>query len=270
MPNPSIVLITGGSSGLGKATGRYLANRGYRVYGTARNPKKYPGFNEFPLLEMEVRHHQSVETAIAELIRREGRIDILINNAGVGITGPLEETPHQQSLDAMETNFHGPLRVMGAVVPHMRHQGSGFIINISSIAGYMGLPFRGMYSASKSALLVASEAYRMELAQFGIKVCTLSPGDYATNIAAGRYHHPAHGDSPYAATYGKSLELMNTHVKSGGNPDEVAQKIFRILKKQKPGVHYTVGSPLQRMSLFLKRVLPDKIYERLLLNHYKL
>ncbi len=270
MSNPSIVLITGGSSGLGKATGRYLTEKGFRVYGTARNPQKYPDFDAFPLLEMEVRNQQSVERAVAELIRREGRIDILINNAGVGITGPMEETPHQQSLDALETNFHGPLRVMAAVVPHMRRQGNGFIINISSIAGYMGLPFRGMYSASKGALLVASEAYRMELSQFGIRVCTLSPGDYATNIASGRYHHPAHGDSPYAASYGKSLELMNTHVKSGGNPEEVAHKIYRILKKKKPRVHYTVGSPLQRLSLFLKRILPDKIYERLLLNHYKL
>ena len=270
MPNPAIVLITGGSSGLGKATGRFLTAKGYRVYGTARNPDKYPGFDAFPLLAMDVREPESVQAAVAELIRREGRIDILINNAGVGITGPLEETPHQASLEALETNFHGPLRLMAAAVPHMRAQGNGFIINISSIAGYMGLPFRGIYSASKSALLVASEAYRMELRPFGIRLCTLSPGDYATNIASGRYHHPDRQDSPYTTTYGASLKLMNSHVKTGGDPDEVAHKIYRILQKAKPRVHYTVGSPMQRMSLFLKRMLPDKMYERLLLNHYKL
>lgn len=266
----AVVLITGGSSGLGKATGTFLSTRGYRVYGTARNPGKYRDSETFPLLAMDVQDEASVQAAVRELIHREGRIDILINNAGVGITGPLEETPHEAALSAFETNFHGPLRVMRAVLPHMRERQSGFILNISSIAGSMGLPFRGIYSASKGALQLATEAYRMEVRTFGVRMCSLAPGDYATNIAAGRFHSPLVEGSPYALSYGSSLELMDRHVSEGRDPDQVARKVYRILQKQHPKVHYTVGSPLQRFSLFLKRLLPDKLYERLLLNHYKL
>ena len=265
-----VVLITGGSSGLGKATGIYLSSRGYRVYGTTRNPDKYPDFKAFPLLEMDVQQEASVARAVQEVIRREGRIDILINNAGVGITGPLEETPYQEVLKAFETNLHGPLRVINAVLPGMREQQKGFILNITSIAGYMGLPYRGIYSASKGALELVTEAYRMEIRKFGVRMCSLAPGDYATNIAAGRFHSPVREGSPYRDSYGNSLELMNQHVSHGKDPEEVARKVYKILKKHNPGVHYTVGSPLQRFSLFLKKILPDKIYERLLLNHYKL
>ena len=270
MDSQKVVLITGGSSGLGKTTGIYLARKGFIVYGTSRNPEKYPNFNHFPLLEMDVRDSQSIASALNTLVATEGRIDVLINNAGVGITGPLEETDEQAIADNFEVNFHGPLRVIRETLPEMRRQGSGFIINITSIAAYMGLPYRGIYSASKSALTISTEAYRMELRGSGIKMCTLAPGDYATNIASGRYHSPVLPDSPYAKSYGKTLELINAHVKSGKDPDEVAEKIYAILKKDKPSVHYTVGSPMQRFSLILKRLLPDKLYERLLLNHYKL
>ncbi len=265
-----VVLITGGSSGLGKSMGEYLSARGYRVYGTARNPGNYPDFKSFPLLPMDVQQEASVEQAVQELIRREGRIDILINNAGVGITGPLEETPHQEALNAFETNFHGPLRLIRAVLPYMRDQNQGFILNVTSIAGYMGLPFRGIYSATKGALTIACEAYRMELRRFGIRMTTLAPGDYATDIASRRFHSPVKEDSPYKASYGESLRLMDAHVDKGKDPEEVARKVFKILQKKHPKVHYSVGSPLQRFSLVLKRFLPDKIYERLLLNHYKL
>ncbi|MFZ9002514.1 MAG: SDR family oxidoreductase [Bacteroidetes bacterium] len=268
--NPKVVLVTGGSSGLGKATAAYLSARGYRVYGTARNPEKYGDSDQFPLLAMDVRQEASVNAAVGELLKREGRIDILINNAGVGITGPLEETPHEAVLDVFETNFHGPLRVISAVLPQMRAQQEGFILNITSIAGYMGLPFRGIYSATKGALELSTEAYRMELREFGIRMSCLAPGDYATNIASGRFHSPLHEDSPYRKAYGQSLELMNRHVSEGKDPGQVARKVYQILQKKHPRVHYTVGSPLQKFSLFLKKILPDKIYERLLLNHYKL
>jgi NAD(P)-dependent dehydrogenase (short-subunit alcohol dehydrogenase family) len=268
--NPKVVLVTGGSSGLGKATAAFLSARGYRVYGTARNPEKYGDSDQFPLLAMDVRQEASVNAAVGELLKREGRIDILINNAGVGITGPLEETPHEAVLDVFETNFHGPLRVISAVLPQMRAQQEGFILNITSIAGYMGLPFRGIYSATKGALELSTEAYRMELREFGIRMSCLAPGDYATNIASGRFHSPLHEDSPYRKAYGQSLELMNQHVSEGKDPGQVARKVYQILQKKHPRVHYTVGSPLQKFSLFLKKILPDKIYERLLLNHYKL
>ncbi len=271
MKAPSeVVLITGGSSGIGRCIGQHLKSVGYIVYGTARNPGKYKEFNDFPLLKLDVQNTDSVRKAIAELLQREGKIDILINNAGVGVTGPMEETPHNESLHAFETNLHGPLRIIREVLPHMRKQKKGFILNITSIAGYMGLPFRGIYSATKGALELVTEAYRMELKQFGVRMCSLAPGDYATNIISGRYHSPIREDSPYRETYSQSLELIDRHVGEAKPPDAVARKVLQILKKSNPGVHYTVGSPLQRFSLTLKRLLPDKIYERLLLNHYKL
>lgn len=265
-----VVLITGGSSGLGRSTGNYLSERGYTVYGTTRNPEKYAGKSAFPLLQMDVQSSDSVSAAIAELLEREGRIDVLINNAGVGITGPLEETPHPEALHAMETNFHGPLRVMEAVLPHMRKQGRGFVLNITSIAGYMGLPYRGIYSASKAALEIATEAYRMEVRGFGVRMCTLAPGDYATNIAAGRFHSPLEESSPYHSDYGRSLALMEAHVSEGKDPEEVARKVAGLIRKAHPKVHYSVGSPMQRFSIVLKRLLPDTWFERLLRNHYKL
>ncbi|MDM9631918.1 SDR family oxidoreductase [Robiginitalea aurantiaca] len=269
-PPAEVVLITGGSSGIGRCIGRFLKSQGYIVYGTARNPLKYPDFNDFPLLKMDVQESASVREAVEALIRREERIDILINNAGVGITGPLEETPHSAALNAFETNLHGPLRMIQEVLPHMRERKKGFILNITSVAGYMGLPFRGIYSATKGALELVTEAYRMELRAFGIRMSSLAPGDFATNIASGRYHSPILEDSPYRDTYKHSLSLMDEHVGEAKPPDAVAHKVFQILRKKNPSVHYTVGSPLQRFSITLKKLLPDKLYERLLLNHYKL
>jgi short-subunit dehydrogenase len=270
MNSSGVILITGASSGLGLAQGRFLVEKGYTVYGTARTPDNYPDFTYFPLLPLDVRSSDSVLALVQEIIRREGQIDVLVNNAGMGITGPVEEVPYEENILALETNFHGPIRMMQAVLPYMRQRKSGLIVNVTSIAGYMGLPFRGMYSASKSALHVISEAVRMEVKSQGIRICTLAPGDYATNIASGRFHSPLLDSSAYLDTYGKSLELMNEHVNSGGNPDQVARKLFKILQTSSPKVHYTVGSPMQRFSIVLKRLLPGKLYERMLRNHYKL
>jgi len=265
-----VVLITGGSSGIGKAIGIYLSTRGYTVYGTARNPAKYPGFDAFELLELDVQDTTSIQKAIATLLRKEERIDILINNAGVGITGPIEETPHDEVLNAFATNFHGPLHMIKAVLPQMRKQGRGHILNITSIAGYMGLPYRGIYSASKGALNLVSEALRMEIKEFGIKLSTVAPGDVATNIAAGRYHAPIQNDSPYKTSYEQNLNAIDADVDAGEDPMKVAAKVHRVLVANSPKVHYPVGSFLQKFSITLKKILPDKLYEKLLLNHYKL
>lgn len=265
-----VVLITGGSSGIGRAIGQYLTAKGYMVYGSTRSLEKHSDFKDFKLLELDVRDATSINTAVNEIVKVEGRIDILINNAGVGITGPVEETPRAEIQKVFDTNFYGPFEVSRAVLPIMRKQGSGFILNITSLAGFMGLPFRGFYSASKGALELMTEALRMETRSFGIKISNLAPGDIATNIAAGRYHAPLKEGSPYETTYGMSLDLMNEHVDQGMDPKRVAVKVYKILNTTKPKVHYTVGSPMQKFSLILKKILPDKVYERLLLNHYKL
>ena len=265
-----VVLITGGTSGIGKSIGTYLKANNFIVYGTTRSLKKHPDFNIFNLLELDVANVESISNAVADLLSKEGRLDVLINNAGVGITGAIEETPHEEILNAFSTNFHGPLHMIKSVLPQMREQKSGLIINITSIAGYMGLPYRGVYSASKGALEIVTEAIRMEVKDFGVHVTNLAPGDFATNIAAGRYHVPVLEDSPYKKPYGNTLEMMNTHVSSGQDPIQVAKKVLKIINAKKPKVHYKVGEFMQKFSLFLKKILPDKVYEQLLLNHYKL
>lgn len=264
------ILITGGSSGIGKAIGTFLVTKGFVVYGTTRNVDRYPDFDAFPLLQMDVREPASVDRAVRLLLEKEGRLDVLINNAGVGITGPIEETPANEILAAFDTNFNGPLHLIKAVLPQMRKQQVGLIINVTSIAGYMGLPYRGIYSATKGALEIATEALRMETKAFGVAITNLAPGDFATNIAAGRYHAPLLPDSPYQKPYGEALRQIDAHVDSGEDPILVARAVFRIIKTKRPKVHYKVGTFMQKFSVVLKRVLPDKVFEKMLLKHYKL
>lgn len=261
------VLITGASSGIGKAIGIYLTQKGYNVYGTTRDKTKYPNFNEFTLLEMDVRIPKTIHTAINELLEKEKLLDIVVNNAGIGITGPVEETPNDEILKAFATNFNGPLNVIKAVLPQMRKQNNGLIINITSIAGYMGLPYRGIYSATKGALELITESLRLETKDFGIKLACLAPGDFATNIASGRYHAPVVKNSPYQEAYGSILESINKDVDGGGNPIEVAKKVHQIIQVKNPKIHYKVGSLLQRFSVVLKSLLPDRWYEKMLLKH---
>jgi short-subunit dehydrogenase len=265
-----VVFITGGSSGIGKAIGDFLTDKGFIVYGTSRSPERYSSESNFQLMQMDVTNSDSIAKAISEVIKKEDRLDILINNAGVGITGPVEETPDSEIQKAFDTNVFGPIRVMKAVLPQMRSQKSGLVINITSIAGYMGLPYRGIYSATKSALEITTEAMRMEVLQFGVEMTNVAPGDFATNIAAGRYHAPELDSSPYKKAYGNTLKMMNEHVDHGEDPTQMARAIYNIIQTRKPKVRYRVGAFLQKFSVVLRRVLPGRIYERMLMNHYKL
>lgn len=264
-----VVLITGASSGIGAAIAQYLFQKEYIVYGTSRHPKDAT-VNGVHMLALDVTKAETIEKAVASLLEKEGRIDVLINNAGMGITGPLEETPDSETKRVFETNYFGPLEVIKAVLPSMRSQASGLIINITSIAGYMGLPYRGIYSATKGALAITTEAYRMELKAFNVKMTTVAPGDFATNIAAGRYHAPLLADSPYKENYGNTLRLMDEHVDAGMDTAVMARMVYKIMNTTNPKVHYRVGFFMQKFGIVLKRLLPDTWYEKLLLNHYKL
>ncbi len=264
-----VVLITGASSGIGQAIAQHLVQQAYTVYGTSRNPKN-PIEQKVYMLSLDVTKPETILTAVQTLLEKEGKIDYLINNAGMGITGPLEETPDTEIKRVFETNYFGALEVIKAVLPAMRSQRSGMIINITSIAGYMGLPYRGIYSATKGALGITTEAYRMELKEFNVKMTTVAPGDFATNIAAGRYHAPLLENSPYRENYKNTLSLMDKHVDDGMNPLVMAKVIHRVMNTKNPKVHYRVGFFMQRFSIALKRILPDTWYEKLLLNHYDL
>ena len=188
----------------------------------------------------------------------------------MGITGPIEDTPTDEMRKVFETNFFGSIEMIKAVLPQMRKQQSGTIINVTSIAGYMGLPYRGIYSATKGALDLVSEAIRMEVKEFGIQIATIAPGDVATNIAAGRYHTPVFENSAYKEKYQVNLDLMDSHVDSGMNPIKMAEQIYDIINLKQPNVHYKVGTFMEKFSIVLKKILPSKQYEKLLMNHYKL
>lgn len=265
-----VVLITGGSSGIGKSIGTYLKSKGHIVYGTTRSKGKHPDFKAFTLLELDVRKPKEIADAVTELIAIEGRIDVLVNNAGVGITGPVEETPQEEISNAFDVNFHGPLAVAKSVLPQMRQQKNGLIINITSIAGFMGLPYRGIYSATKSALEIVTEAMRMEVRDFGVKITNLAPGDFATNIAAGRFHVRADPESPYYKKYNSTLKHINESVADGGDPLQVALAVEKIINSKSPKVSYKVGARSQKFSVLLKSIVPQKVFEKLLLKHYKL
>ena len=264
-----VILITGGSSGIGKSVGEFLHHKGFVVYGTSRNPERVLN-SIFPLVALDVRNVESIRAAIARIIATTGKLDVVINNAGVGITGPLEEIPTSEIKNNFETNFFGPIEVMKAVLPQMRQQKSGLIINVTSIAGYMGLPYRSVYSASKGALELITEALNMEVKSFGINITNVAPGDFATNIASGRFHAPLIKGSAYEVPYGNTLKMMDEHVDSGSNPSEMAVAVYNIIQAKNPKVHYKVGAFMQKFSIVLKRLLPDKIYEKMLMNHYKL
>ena len=264
-----VVLITGGSSGIGKSVGEYLQEKGFTVFGTSRNPKNYPN-SKFPIVALDVTKKETIASCVSEVVEKASRIDVLVNNAGAGITGPVEEIPDEEIKRNFETNFFGPINVIKAVLPTMRNQNSGMIINVTSIAGYMGLPYRGVYSASKGALEIITESFRMELKDFNIEMTNVAPGDFATNIAAGRYHAPVLEDSPYKEKYGFSLKTMDEHVDEGNDPKQMAEAIYKIIETKSPKIHYKVGAFMQKFSIVLKRVLPDKVYDKMLMIHYKL
>lgn len=263
------ILITGASTGLGKSIGTYLQSKGHEVYGTSRNPAKYPD-SPFPLLALDVRDEQAIGEVVAEVARRSGKIDVLVNNAGVGIIGPLEDIPTEEIRDHFEVNLYGPVNVIKAVLPVMRGQKSGQIINITSIAGYQGLPFRSVYSAGKGALELLSEGLRMEVKPFGVEVSCIAPGEFATNIADGRYYAPQMQESAYAKIYKETLELIDKQVDAGQDPILVAQMVDSVIKTEKPKIHYKVGPFLSKFSIVLKRILPDKMYEGMVMKHYGL
>ena len=263
-----VVFITGASSGIGLAIANYLSEKGFTVYGSCRDANCNRAY-VFKMIPLELTYSDSIKNAIDIIVNNEGRLDVLINNAGVGITGPVEETPTDEIKKSFDINFFGLIDVMKAVLPQMRLQKSGLIINITSIASYMGLPFRGVYSSLKGAVRILTESISMEVKKFGINVVNLAPGDFKTNIAQGRYHTPVNEKSVYNKVYRRNLDLMNAHVNDGEDPILVAKYVYEIINSENPRIHYKVGSFTQKAAIILKRVLPDKVYEKMLMNYYR-
>lgn len=266
-----VVLVTGGSSGIGLATCKLLQSRGCKVYGTSRKVSLNGELTEgIAMLRLDLNQLPSIRAAVEFILEKEGRLDVLVNNAGVGIAGALEDTSAEEIEDAFRTNVFGVLECCRAVIPQMRKQGGGWIINISSIAGEFGLPFRGVYCATKSALDLFSETLRMELAPAKIRVSYLQPGDIATGINSSRIVAQGSGDknSPHYERFHKTYREISQEVDAGKDPGTVAAIVWEIINTDNPKMRYPVASFLQRLSLTLNRVLPKHIFQRMLMWKY--
>lgn len=265
-----VVLITGASSGIGEACARRLAAEGDRVYGTSRHSSEETGASDVQMLAMDVNSDESVNAAIEQIVQAEGRIDAVVNNAGFGIAGAIEDTSIEEARALFETNFFGMLRVCRAVLPVMRKAHHGTIVNTSSLGGRIGLPYQGLYSATKFAVEGMSEALRMEVHQFGIRVIMIEPGDFRTGFTKNRrYVAAAQQDSIYRESFERTIKVAENDEQSGSSPEQIARLLVRILGSRSPKVRYSVGGISQRGAAILKQIFPSRVFEWALMKYYR-
>lgn len=264
-----VVLITGATSGIGEAIAQFLYIKGYKVYGTGRNPAP-THTSGFPLIKLDINSQETIDEAVQFIFKQEGRIDAIVNNAGLGLAGPFEETGVEDVQQLMDTNIIGILRTSKAILPIMRRQKSGNIINIGSIGGLTGLPFRSFYCASKYATEGLSESLSMEVKQFGIKVSLIQPGDMKTKINLNRKELELSADSDYFDSYNKVRKEINDSVEKSQDPVKVAKAVYKILNSKYPKFRYRVGLPFENFTILVKRLVPFKFYQYLVNNHYKI
>ncbi len=267
MAAPQVVLVTGASSGLGRATASLLATRGFTVFGTGRRPAAGEAAG-FALLPLDVRSEESVRACVDAVLARAGRIDALVNFAGYGAYGALEETSLDEVRELFDTNFLGVMRMVNATLPAMRRQGGGRIVNVSSLNGRIGLPYVGVYGASKHAIEGYSAALRHEVRPFGIHVSVLVPGLYKTEgWAAGR--KAARELPEYDRLRRSFTAALEENAAKAADPIGVAKAVVRILDKRAPRLHYLVGADAIAL-LGLKAVLPESLFEVLVRRSFKL
>jgi NAD(P)-dependent dehydrogenase (short-subunit alcohol dehydrogenase family) len=262
-----VVFVTGISSGFGKSISTLLAQKGYIVYGTYRTVCEID--TKVNALQMDVTDTDGVNRCIKQVLEKEGRIDVLINNAGMHTGGPIEMIADDLLKLQMETNFMGAVHTVKAVLPSMRKQKEGTIINITSIGGLIGLPFQGYYSAAKFALEGWSEALRMELWPFNIRVIVIEPGDFHTRNTLNRINvHSVNGDNSYEEQFNRTLDAIQHDENKGWHPDKLAAKIADILEKKRPAERYLVASVSQKLGVALKHILPPKWFSAIIRGYY--
>jgi NAD(P)-dependent dehydrogenase (short-subunit alcohol dehydrogenase family) len=268
-----VVLITGASSGIGQACARHLHQRGYRVYGSSRRAPTQGAADAagFQMIRMDVTSADSVSRGVGLVLEQEGRIDVVVNNAGMGIAGAVEDTSIEEAQAQMDTNFFGAFRVCHAALPAMREQGGGCIVNISSGGGRVGIPFQAIYSASKFAIEALTEALRMEVKPFGIRVAMIEPGDLNTGFTASRRRTAASGaGSAYSGRFEKALGVIEADETGGPSPEKVGPLLERIINGRSPRLRYVVGPLFESIALGLKRFFPARVFEWGFMKYYKL
>src|SRR5713101_1449665 len=267
MTETRVVLITGASSGFGRETARLLLGRGFKVYGTSRNPSERPQELGVGMIALDVDSDSSVENGVKELLDEAGRLDVLVNNAGYVLTGGAEETSIAEAKAQLETDFFGPVRMAKAVLPTMRKQGSGQIINISSLAAVLPVPFEGYYAAAKAALLAWSEALRHEVKTFGIKVSVIEPGFFKTNLGHTR-KTARYTISDYDELRQRATATLYHDFENGADPKTVGETVVRVIESRHPKLEYAVGR--ERRYKTLKHLLPQSMIENGVRRHWKL
>lgn len=252
--NTRIALVTGASSGIGEATAERLARAGYKVYGTSRRGAQ-AGRRSFEMLALDVTSDESVEAAVGDVMRHDGRIDLLVNNAGFGVApAGAEESSIDQARSIFETNFFGLVRMTRAVLPHMRRQGSGRIINIGSVLGFLPMPYGALYSATKHAVAGYSESLDHELRTRGVRVSVIEPAYTNTAFDANFMEPDAKLDEYREARAGVSKRVKEV-MPVAEQPGVVADTVLRAADAAHPKVRYTAGRLAKRLHL-LRRFAP--------------
>ena len=262
------MLVTGASHGIGLATARLLAAHGYQVFGASRKPP--PGeLGGVVMLPLDVTSDESVRSCVAGVLERTGRIDVLVNNAGISLLGAAEEIPVDQARALYETNLFGTARMVNAVLPEMRHRRSGLIINLGSVAGGLPTPFHGYLSSSKAAIASYSDALRLELKPFGIAVTVVEPGMVATHQGE-RFTQlkPDASIGDYAAGERKAMAAYEAGQRSGSAPELVARTMLRVIGTAAPARYYLVGP--QKWYARLARILPPSAVEAVISHRLRL
>jgi NAD(P)-dependent dehydrogenase (short-subunit alcohol dehydrogenase family) len=264
-----VVLVTGASSGIGAAIAKRLAESGYTVFGTSRASGAASPSATVRMLTMDVGNEQSISAAVDQISAGSGRLDVLVNNAGFGLAGAIEDTSADDMRRLLDTNVLGPLRMCQAVLPIMRRQRSGRIIQISSLAGRIGIPFQGAYCTSKFAIEGFTEALSMEVKPFGIDVVLIEPGDTKTNFTAAREWTSAAKASPVYADRAKhAIAVMEKSEQAGPPADKVARVVARAISDKNPKLRYVSATATERLALALKRTLSDRGFEKFIGSIY--
>jgi short-subunit dehydrogenase len=268
MKKVKIILITGASSGIGWEILNDLRRQGHKVIGTSRNKSFVESNEDFVLLDLS--NSTDIEKSVEEIHLQYGEIDVLINNAGYGLAGPIEETSVEEAQEQFDINFFSVIRMIKAILPSMRKRKKGLIINIGSVGGLIGMPFQAYYSSSKFALQGFIEALRIELSPFNIKATNILPGDIKTSFNKNRKVSQAFSDI-YRENYDNAMAQYLKDELSGLPSSAVANVVSRIIDRsdKNPKVNYIVSNYLQKLFIFLKSIMSGRSYEWTLKILYK-
>lgn len=262
-------LVTGATSGFGKSIAELFSEKGYTVYGFGRNiPKNSP--NGIRYVKMDITNEESINNAFHSVFKEISSVDVLVNCAGHGIAGPSEEIPMEKIQGVFDVNFFGTVRVINKVLPYLRANNSGKIINFSSIAGFIGLPFQAYYSATKHAIEGYTEALSIEVKPFNIKVILIQPGDYNTNAANNKTNYIPSKDSIYYERLKFLFQYLSQRVNKGSDPKRLAKSIVLLSEKKNPKLRYKFGRLDELLTKSVHAIVPARVWEKIMEAFYRL